>query len=74
MVGEFLQCQNGEVIIGHLKGEREGATDLCYGIFDDLLRGQVGLIAHKQLVDTLRCIPVNLLQPLFYVGERIYDG
>lgn len=57
----------------YMKGEREGTTDLCYGVLDDLLRGQVGLVAHKQLVDTLRCIPVNLLQPLLYVGESIYD-
>jgi len=74
LVGEFLKCQKRRVITDHLKGERESATDLCYGILDDLLRGQVGLVAHKQLVDTLRCIPVNLLQPLLYVGEGIYDA
>ena len=58
------------VIIGLAKGG-EGATDLCHSVLDDFLRSQVGLVAHKQLVDTLRGIPVDLLQPLFYVGERI---
>ena len=62
------------VITAHLKGERESATDLCYSVLDDLLRGQVGLVTHKQQVETLRCIPVSLLQPLLYVGEGIYDG
>ena len=62
------------VITDHLKGKRESAADLCYGVLDDLLRGQVGLVAHKQLVDTLRCVPVNLLQPLLYVGEGICDA
>ena len=60
------------VIVGLVKGRRQDATDLCHSVLDDFLGGQVGLVAHKQLVDTLRGIPVNLLQPLLYVGERIY--
>jgi len=74
LVGEFLQCEIGRVMIGRVKGGRESATDLCHGVLDDLLRSQVGLIAHEQLIDTFRGIPINLLQPLFYVGERIYKG
>ena len=64
-------AKTGAVMIGRVKGAREGATDLCHSVLDDLLRGQVGLIPHEQFVDTLRGIPVNLLQPLLYVGERI---
>lgn len=47
------------------------ATDLCHSVLDNFLRGQVGLVAYKQLVDTLRGIPVDLLEPLLYVGEGI---
>jgi len=71
LVGEVLHCRNERGHYWPCKGGGEGATDLCHSVLDDFLRGQVGLVAHKQLVDTLRGIPVDLLQPLFYVGERI---
>lgn len=48
-------------------------TYLRHGVFNDLLARQVRLIAHKQLIYTLRCISVNLLEPLLYVREGIWN-
>lgn len=52
--------------------EFEPRTDLCDTILNNLLAGQVGLVADEQLVHTLRSIAVDFLQPLLHVGERIY--
>ena len=40
-------------------------------VLHNLLARQVGLVAHKQLVDTLRRVTVNLLQPLLDVRESV---
>lgn len=46
--------------------------DLCDGMLDDLLAGQIRLVADKEFVNTLRSIAIDLLQPLFHVGEGIF--
>lgn len=43
-------------------------------VFYDLLVGHIAFIAHKQLVDALGSIAVNLLQPLLHVVERLHVG
>lgn len=40
-------------------------------ILDDLLADQIALVADEELVDALARVPVNLLQPLLDVGERV---
>ena len=49
----------------------EPRTDLRDTILDNLLAGQVGLVADEQLVHTFRSIAVDFLQPLLHIGERI---
>ena len=51
---------------------RKTRTDLRRTILDDLLAREVRFVANKQLVHALRSVAVDLLQPLFDVGERIY--
>lgn len=43
-------------------------------VLDDLLVFHIALVAHKQLVDTLGGVTVNLLQPLLHVVERVHVG
>jgi len=38
---------------------------------DDPLRREVGFIAHEELVDVLGGVPVDLVQPLLHVVERL---
>lgn len=52
--------------------ETDEATYLCNRIFYDLLSCQIGLVTNEELVDSLRGISVNLLQPLLNIGEGIY--
>jgi hypothetical protein len=42
-------------------------------ILDNLLASEIGLVANQQLVDTLRCVAVDLLEPLLDIGEGIFD-
>ena len=44
-------------------------SHLCRCVVDDLLGGQVGLVADEELVHVLSGIAVNLLQPLLDVVE-----
>lgn len=44
---------------------------LCRTVLNDLLACKVGLVAHKQLVDTFRRIAIDLLQPLLDVRESV---
>jgi hypothetical protein len=48
------------------------ATHLCNRIFDNLLGCQIRLVTNEELVDSLRGISVNLLQPLLNIGECVY--
>lgn len=41
------------------------------GIVDDLLGSEITLVAHQQLVDVVARVAIDLLQPLFYVAERV---
>ena len=47
------------------------ATNLCNAVLNDLLIGQVGLVADKELVNAFGSITINLLEPLLDVGEGI---
>lgn len=49
-------------------------THLGDGVLDDLLVRHVALVAHEKLVDTLRSVAVNLLQPLLHVVEAVHVG
>jgi hypothetical protein len=49
-------------------------ADLCDTIFYDFLAGEVGLVANKQLIHTLRSVAVDFLQPLLHVGECICES
>ena len=46
-------------------------TYLGNAVFHDLLASQVGLIAYKQLVNALRSVSVDLLEPLLDVRESV---
>ena len=50
------------------------ATCLCHGVLDDLLVRHVTLVAHQQLVHSLRGVAVDLLQPLLDVVEAVHVG
>ena len=52
----------------------ESATYLCDVVVDDLLVGHIALVAHKELVDALCSVAVNLLQPLLDVVEAVHVG
>jgi hypothetical protein len=45
------------------------ATYLCNLVIHNLLIRHIALVAHEELVDTLRRISVDLLQPLLDVVE-----
>ena len=44
-------------------------SDLSHCVFHDLFAGQIGLVANKELVNTLGSVAVDLLQPLLDVVE-----
>lgn len=46
-------------------------THLGCGVVDQLLSGEVTLVAHQQLVDILVGIAIDLLEPLLYVVVRL---
>jgi hypothetical protein len=50
------------------------STYLSHGVLYDLLVGHIGLVADQQLVDALRCVAVDLLEPLLHVVERVHVG
>ena len=52
----------------------ESATYLCDVVVNDLLVGHIALVAHEELVDALRSVAVNLLQPLLDVVETVHVG
>lgn len=40
-------------------------------MIDNLLGGQVALVAHKQLIDIFACISLDLLQPLLDIVKGL---
>ena len=46
-------------------------TNLCNTVLNDLLTGQVRFVANKELINAFRGITINLLEPLFNVGEGV---
>lgn len=50
----------------------ETLTHLGNGVLDNLLIRHIALVAYKQLVDAFGGIPVNLLEPLLDVVERVH--
>ena len=57
--------------VSNLSKQKGTLTHLRDTVLHNLLAGQVGLVADQELVDTLRSITVNLLQPLLDVGESV---
>ncbi len=52
--------------------DREGrCTYLGRGVVDDLLGGQIALVADEKLVDILSGVTVDLLEPLLDVREGL---
>lgn len=51
-----------------------GQTYLCDVVVNDLLVSHIALVAHKELVDALCSVAVNLLQPLLDVVEAVHVG
>lgn len=49
-------------------------THLRSRVVDNLLCGQIALVADKQLVDVLASVAVDLLKPLLHVVERLLIG
>lgn len=47
-------------------------TYFCDCVFYDFFVGHIAFVAHKQLVDALGSIAVNLLQPLLHVVEGLH--
>lgn len=47
---------------------------LCHGVLYHLLVLHITLVADEQLVDALCGVPVNLLEPLLDVVERVHVG
>ena len=52
---------------------RKLVAHLCCRIINDLLRRQIRLVPHQQLVDTLNGVSVDLLQPLLDVGVCVWE-
>lgn len=46
-------------------------THRSCGMIDNLLGGQVALVAHQQLIDIFTCVSLNLLQPLLDIVKRL---
>ena len=49
-------------------------THLCYLVVNDFFVSHIALVADEQLIDTLRCISVNFLQPLLDIIEAVHIG
>lgn len=60
------------VRFGSNEGNRADGTHFRNRVLDHLLVLHVALVAHQELVDTLSGIPINFLQPLLHVVERIH--
>ena len=45
---------------------------LCHRILHHLLVRHIRLVAHKQLIDALGGVSVNLLQPLLHIVEGVH--
>lgn len=60
---------------GRNEREREREkTHLGDLVIDDLLLRHIALVANEQLVDALGGVPVDFLQPLLDVVERVHVG
>lgn len=57
-----------------LQTTTETLTYLGDGVLDNLLIRHIALVAYEQLVNALGGIPVNLLEPLLDVVERVHIG
>ena len=50
-------------------------VDLTYlgdAVLNNLLAGQIGLVPDEQLVHALRCVSVDLLEPLLDIRESVW--
>jgi len=50
------------------------STNLRNAVLDDLLAGEVGLVANEELIHAFRGVTINFLEPLFHVGESVCKG
>lgn len=46
-------------------------THRSCGMIDNLLGGQVALVAHQQLIDIFACVSLDLLQPLLDIVKGL---
>lgn len=63
-----------QVTCGGSRLQLKTLTYLGNGVLDNLLIRHIALVAYEQLVDALSGVPVNLLEPLLDVVERVHVG
>jgi hypothetical protein len=56
----------------YLIWQREIGANLRNSVLNDLLGCQIRLVADQELVDTLRCVAVDFLQPLLDIRESVF--
>ena len=66
----YEQTYSDHCVLGALLVQSKNAY-LGHAVLDHLLASQIGFVAYKKLVDTLRGITVDFLEPLLDVGEGI---
>ena len=69
MIGKLLRRSSDT----HVKNTKPWVqTCLGHAVLDDLLVGQIRLVADQQLVNAFRCVTVNFLQPLLDIRESVW--
>lgn len=80
ILGRGLEERDAEAVCKFLRDPLASSTVLsrmpdrylCNGVLDHLLIRHIALVAHKQFVDPLSGVSVNLLQPLLDIVERVH--
>ena len=61
-----------DIICKYFSTPTKAAAHLRDAVLHNFLAGQVGLVSDKELVDALRSISLNLLEPLLDIRESIW--
>jgi len=67
LIGEFLNDPTSIAV----NTRCVTSTNLCNAVLDDLLVGEVGFVANEELIHAFGGVTINLLEPLFHVGESV---
>jgi hypothetical protein len=68
----YMRHQHSHTVRHTIFGWVMTTTDLCDSVFDNFLVRHIALVSNKQFIYTLRCVSVNLLQPLLDIVERVH--